>query len=716
MKWLLSFSLVLMCSSFVSADARDDAVLRLQKGEYYYEYLTQNFPKALNLSNQKQLFEHDSTGEAMVMKAAMLLSIGLTDEAQALFTEYVAIHAPVKNKMLAKDIADEEDFKTIDQAELEGQVADKTNQVPVANNLDGQKNSIPVVELSRETKKVLQENGRAWFYLAKRWYELGFWENTLTALEQAKALGLSARYKEEFLFLKSSTLLELGFVKKASNALAKMTNGDIWTSYARHNFLLSYLGGNASGRSLDLFLVDSLYFVPETEEGKAIYDRMNLVAGIHFLESGRSRKAVKYFRNISLDGPYTAPALLYYGWANIDLWQYEDSLQPWRELQSSFNPYTTEVIESLASVPYVLEMLKVQTQALRTYEFTESKLVDLVERTGNLREQFPQDPWLDNWLAGQQSDIWGWRAPINDLFEQSETSNALEELLTRSEFVVELSDLRDLNNIEQHLSEQIVNLKLWRSMVAKRRAQFLNSNSSKRIAAMEDQLNSYKQGAQYLGQQMASFAPDSLGLRTLSEVAMYEKIENFKPTLSQLMKTKFGKKDSAMYTERQRRVAGVSLWQQQEEFPERKWQAEKAMRILQKVIFEAEVQLNETKISSGWAVSGWQGFDQKIQQQLASTEKLHAEAAIIRDKQYKRVYGMADDYLADLHSRLKAYLSQTKLAIARLYDDALQEMNAARQERELEEDYESESDADSEETSNGQQNEQADESKEVANG
>ena len=84
-------------------------------------------------------------------------------------------------------------------------------------------------------------------------------------------------------------------------------------------------------------------------------------------------------------------------------------------------------------------------------------------------------------------------------------------------------------------------------------------------------------------------------------------------------------------------------------------------------------QLENTRTSLIWADSYWQGFPERVQQLKTRIVELDVIVADLQQEQESVLTDMARDYLTELDERLTLYLAQARLALARLYDDSLQQ-------------------------------------------
>jgi hypothetical protein len=609
MKFLCSILLVFLTLP-LPVLGNEEEILRLQKGEYYYHYLTGDFPSAMNQLSQWRNTGGTIADEADVMEAAMLLSLGLHNQAQEI-------------------------FEKIQQA---GSSA----------------------------------SSQSWFYLARRWFELGEYYSALYSIQFMDAADLSPEVLAEAQFMKATSYMELGEHKKAQKQIAKMRRDGIWTGYARHNYILAMFDGNSSGRSIAMLIEDATFYLPNTEEGKNLKDRIHLISALHFLQGGKNRSAEKHLKSISLDGPYTPAALLQYGWTMVEQGKYDQALQPWRELQTRYNRFDPEVMESMLGVPHVLELIRATTQSLKTYEVTESRLFAMKSAVKKAIDGMGSNNWIEEWIIQQEDQSWGWQANIEKTLPFSDTSALMKNLLVDSAYVNQITEYRDLVLLSDYLTEKEESLRLWLTLVAKREAQSKSGAAIPVIQRAGKELNQAQLELKHLQMTLANSHEQLFALPNREEESKINLIARSAKGIERLVKVNKASRDVEQYKQRWQRVKGVFLWQMNEAKPNKQWQLKKSLVAMDDALKRANTQLLETRLANQWAPSAWIGMEEKILLLLAKTSQLKQQALMVKTQSKQALLAESLNYLDALEYRINDYLSQARLSIARLYDDALQ--------------------------------------------
>lgn len=616
--FFLRFLCLVILSVTVNADEKE--ILRLKKGEYQYYYLTGDYTTAMNRLTQLKndgslLADNPATKDANLEQAIMLLALGLHEQAQALFTEVAAT--------------------------------------------DNNNASI------------------LWFNLAKRWFELGEYQSAIDSIEQIKispqqADQFGVKRIEEAQFIKAASYIELGMHKQAQELIASMNLNSIWTGYARHNYLLAMFGGNTSGRSLSLLIEDAIFYLPSTDEGKNLKDRVNLIAALHFFESGKNRAVEKYLQRISLDGPYTPVALLQLGWNYVEQGQYDRALQPWRELQTRFNGFESDVMESMLAVPHILELMRAHTQALKTFEAAEEQFSAMKKAVVNANNTLEASSWFEDWINQQPHNQWGLATDLDKILPLTETAGFLRDLISSEDFVNKLVEYREFSLLSDTLVEHERNLQLWLTLVEKRERESRVKEAAVALKNAEKTLSLAKIQLTDLQNYLSQSNTDLFALPSAVEEKKIASLSSAAKAIELLDQNNKASRDLEPYKKRWSRVRGVFLWQMHADKPSKQWQLNKELIVLDNVIKRTEIQLLEARLAKQWSPKAWQGMKERIALALEKISTVKMLALDGKSESKQQMVLISKAYLTDFTHRINDYLAQTRLSIARLYDDALQ--------------------------------------------
>lgn len=612
-------SVVLLCAlaaPFASAGEASPAS-RLERGVFYYHYLNNDFQLALNSLSRLKALGGGSDTESRLMQAAVFLALGLNDDAQQLL----------------------------------------------------------------QTATVSDATADAWFYLARAQAKNNQWDaceqSARNALSNTHATPLNPAYQDEAYYWLVSAMARQDRINEAKDQLAYISENSVWAGYARYNLILARMRLYSPGRDIEKLVEEAIYYLPPTLEGTALKDRILLVTGIQALNNGKPEEAEIYLRQMTLDGPFTAPGLLQYGWAMMEQLRYDDALQPWRILQQKFQAFHPAVLESVLGVPHALELMNATTQSLKTYELVEKKLVAMRQRLDAVDDAATGE-WLQQWLAGQDSQ-WGWARTSTGDMPDSEISQTLQSLLDDPEFTSSTFRLHEINAMLNQTEQQLADLALWDDTLHRRQQTLSSLDGQKRLASLEQQQQALSLQVSDLEQRLAAEDTKVFAWASPADEANTRRLAQVVPNVTRLQQVGTPTRDLSEYKERWRRTRGLLLWSVYEYTPERRWQARDAFWKLQADISSLYEQLNNTRSALSWANSSWQGFPQQVavmrQRLLVQQQQLTAMKAT----ETQVVHEQVRNHVATLKLRITDYLAQARLAIARLYDDALQQ-NIAEQE------------------------------------
>ena len=583
---------------------------RLLWGSFTYHYLNQDYAAALNvLPPLRAQLSAEQQGHADLLETSLLLGMGLNEAAERLYISW--------------------------------------------------------------QQQGLSAPAQSWFYLARSWFAAGFYPQASEAVTQAlmSRPTLAEPYRQEALFMEVSSQLEAGLQISAQRTLALMQGNDLWAGLARHNLLLSYILNEAPLAEVRQLLTSSLPLLPASAEGQALKDKMLLLGGIHALESGRYPEAETWLRAVSLKSAYSAPALLQFGWARLEQQQYQQALQPWRILQQRFQPWHPAVIESVLGVPYTLEQMQANTQALKGYEWVDQHLQGMLDEL----QHWQQPARLRQWLQGQLT-----AAP-----ELTPLDHHLSGLLATPGFRHQLQQWREVQTLQQDIRQHQQRLRWWQDALQYRRTAFVRANGAKRLQQAEQQLQQAEQQMERLQQRLDAEEQQLFAYASGHEAAQVQALERVVAHIRGLQRINTPTRDLRPYQQRWRRSRGVLLWNLYEQQPQRRYQVRQHWWQLQQQATRLQEQLQHSRLALQWSKNRGQGLDPRIatlQQHYAGAQQRLQQ---LQQQQQARLTTQLQEHLQQLQAQLQDYQAQARLAIARLYDNALQKHITATAERPL---------------------------------
>ncbi|MDF1762681.1 MAG: hypothetical protein P1U57_04655 [Oleibacter sp.] len=593
----------------------NDEEFRLLRGNFYYSYISGDYYRTLYYLDKWQTLKGEYTeteAEAEVIRAATLLSLGLVNDAELVFY--------------------------------------------------------------RIARKGASASGDSWFLLAQRLFMVGQYEraelsarNALIARPQ-----LSRQNEHELRYILVSSIASQYRIKATFEYLDQMFDDNIWTTYARYNTLIAMIDTGYKSAEIEAMIENIEYFSPKTEEGRAVRDRALLNAGIYASELEKNSLASSYFQKISLTSPFSAPALLHYGWNLVAEQRLEKAIQPWRILQKLYDPYNPDVIESFLTIPRTLERFDAISESLVGYQNAETMLKSMVNETELLMDENEIRLWIDQWENENAMEDWGWgRQSLSDM-PDAKLSQVAQALISSDEFYNNLERLHDLKKMKDQVSGVLQDLESWSNILVERQSYLQGLNGEEKIDAY--QARQYEIIKQSLGIQQRLYDEDEniFAYATDAEKANIDNLQNVVGYINFLRKVATPTRDLVPYIERWRRVRGVQLWDIYMKQPQREWNTTKNNMVLRSEVDTLFVQLENTKTSLEWADSSWEGFPERVTELREKYQRLLGLISDTEEKQSRDLVYITRDYLGALSERFRVYLGQTQLSIARIYDDALQ--------------------------------------------
>ncbi len=589
--------------------------IALIRGNFMYSYLTHDYYLTLFYLDELNALRGDTEqdSESDVMRAAVLLALGLEQDADRIFNEVI--------------------------------------------NSGG------------------QASGDAWYFLAKRWMQLGEAEKAEQAARRSIESPTPVRqsFDAEVRMILVSSIAAQNRVGDAQAALRGLPDDDVWAGYAKYNLILAMIRTNYYSPELKSMVKEAVYYLPQTDEGAVLRDRTLLIAGIHAMEKEKYRLADRYLRDISLNTTFTAPGLLNYGWNLFLEGRYEDAVQPWRVLRGLFNHADPDVIESLVAVPFTLELFQATNQSVVAYRDVEQHLTNAIAHLRELNDPALISDWLANWERINRAEAWGWNRNTLSVFHDDPLTARLYPMLDDDVFLTEVELLHDLNRLADDLTDTTRSLDLWSDVVDQRREYLTNLDAETVLDAYEDRQEVLLKKVLDLQSRIMRERKDVFGYASADEKDNVDRLARVVENIIAVQKSEPSNPELGRYKERWRRMRGLLLWQVNEARPQRQWDADSDHMALRSETDRLFAQLEYTRNSLVWADNSWKGFMPRIEELRLDSVSLQAYSRSLHRMQKEYVIELAQEHMNELDKRLTLYLAQTRLALARLYDDALQQ-------------------------------------------
>ena len=582
----------------------------LTTGSFYYHYLTENYQAAVVLLEQmRQQFPENEQASLDVLEVTLLLALGLDEQAATLFSR-IRLQQP--------------------------------------------------------------EAPRAWLYLARRWQARGDWP----ALEESAKRALAGQQQlhqdeqQEALYLLLLSQVEQEKLNSARLSYSRLQPHGYWAELGRYNLLVAQIRSGTAVHAVRKTLTELHYYASNDERSVAIQDRANVIVAMYLLEHNQHRQAENVLNQVQLQGTYSAEALLFKGWTLFERGNYQAALQPWRVLQQDYSDWHPAVVESVVAVPHAMELLHANTQALRSYELVAQRLHGMLEQVQQLQQPSELQQWLTNWLEQQQGE-WGWRRHQLNL-SSDPLSQTLLALFSTTSFRHQLAELYDIQRIQHDLQRQDQNLELWQNMLEQRIRLLEQADGVKRLQQLEGE---HQRLEAEIGALNDRWKAQQGALFSYASAQQKQHLQRLERVVEHIQQLQLSSQSRHLddYKERWRRTRGTLLWQMVYHQSAREWASTHEFWQLQQGIADMQRHLQHSTLALQWSASRWQNFAQPLAQAKAQVQTLQQQSKALQQRQQQHLLSIMQHELALVEQRLNGYQAHVRLAIARLYDDALQQ-------------------------------------------
>ena len=536
-------------------------------------------------------------------------------------------------------------------------------------------------EAGRIFRSLLNDNvpldvrNRAWFYLAKVWYQREYLQQSADALASIHG-ALPGDLEPERHLLEAQVMMYLDHYDEAIKALERWQpvgdGSDAWSAYARFNIGVALVRKDRLEEAAKL--LDAVGQIPApTEELAALRDKANLALGYAWLKAGKANEAKAILQRVRLQGPQSNKALLGAGWADSAEKRYTKALAPWLELRGR-NMLDAAVQESYLAVPYAYAQLDATKQAADQYMFAVTSFDQESQRIDQSIASIRNGNLLDAIVSNDRADKVGWYWQLASLPDAPET-RYLYHLLATHEFQEGLKNYRDLLLMQRNLATWSLSVEAFENMVdTRRRAYALRTPVLQQtldtvdLDAMENHKNEME--SRLTGIERDN---DSAALATDREHEQWQKIEHIEKVLASADQS-----DPLVQEmrEKTRLLRGRLLWDFNAGYKARVWRTHKELRELDVAYGEARrrwVLVERAREDYPARTEEFAGRVANLQPRIAA---LSAKLAAAAKSENQYLASVAIKELESQKERLAAYSLQARYALASIYDRAASGSNS----------------------------------------
>ncbi len=509
-----------------------------------------------------------------------------------------------------------------------------------------------------------QVRDQAWFYLGKVLYASGLYEASERALRSVAGTLPAALESERRLLLAQGLMYRERF-DAAVAELDGWSGAPEWTAYGQFNLGVALVRAGRTERGLQLLdAVGTL--VTEHPELIALRDKANVAIGYALLQAGQPAAARLALNRVRIAGSQASKALLGAGWADAAEGGYEGALVPWLELHGRA-VQDGAVQESYLAVPYAYaelgaigEAVRYYEQAIASYDAERLRIDESIAaiRAGRL---------LQAALAAEGDGRQGWFGQLAAVPDSPE-SRYLYHLMAGHEFQEGLKSYRSLEFMARNLSGWSDSLGAFGDMVETRQKAF-----AERLPAAELRLGDVNIAAINASRdrlrarlEAAKAERDVTALATEQERTWLDLLDGVDAELA----LHAGDPDYDDAREKARLARGVLMWQLDDAWKVRSWQADRAMRELDAAVYDARTRQTASSRARQGAPERNAALGVRVSAVAPRVASLATRVEAAKAAQARFIADIAVGELLAQRRRLDEYSVQARYAIATIYDRA----------------------------------------------
>jgi tetratricopeptide (TPR) repeat protein len=507
---------------------------------------------------------------------------------------------------------------------------------------------------------------RAWFFLAKIWYQRGYLAEASAALARIQG-ALPEEFEPERVMLEAEVLMA---EQRFADALAVLEAWDEpdpeWAGFVRYNVGVSLvrLGDVAGGARVLADLGQIVTDATTSETLLALRDKANVALGYAWLQAGQPVEAKPALQRVRLTGPYSNKALLGVGWADAEQNNFRAALAPWVELGDR-DILDSAVQESLLAVPYAFARLEADGQAAEHYQSAIDAFAAEIGRIDGAIASVASGALLGDWLTQEDTTGSGWYFELGTIPDSTE-SRYLAELMASNSFQEGVKNYRDLLAMSQNLDQWDQSLVAFDDILATRQAAYAEKAPAIAASVGSIDLDTIERRRVELESRLLAIeqTEDVVALGTPDQQRMWRELEAMGPDLARIE----GQAEAAAIAEKRRFFRGLLLWELRRDYRARLWSEQRSLRELDLALKEAR--RRQSDVSAG--VEGWEENFASLSAQIGGLRprvaalKSATDAALARQRVH--LDSVAIDVLNAQRDRLDTYMVQARFSLASIYD------------------------------------------------
>jgi hypothetical protein len=505
---------------------------------------------------------------------------------------------------------------------------------------------------------------RAWYYLARIWYDRGYYDRAELALGRIQGT-LPPEQEAERMHLLINVLMRQQRFDEVIARSQQWQGAPDWMAYTRFNLGVALVrAGRLADADPMLSAVGTLN--TRNDEMLNLRDKANLALGFAYLQAGQNTQALVPLERVRLDGPYSSRALLGDGWAHAQLGDFRAALRPWLALHDR-SLLDAAVQESFLAVPFAYSKLDANGQAADFYESALKSFTSESDALDTAIDHIHAGNILDELLGEDKQGRHGWFWQLQAPPDVPE-SRYLYAILADNDFQEGLKNYRDLAFMRTSLESWDDSMEAFAAMIDTRERAYaerlprtdalLATDAPAHLRAARAEVES-RLNAVETDDDVAALGTPTEREQWARVTRLGEQLEALPPSL-----------EREATADKLRLIKGALYWRLDSQFKARSYAQRHALH-------EVDVALNE--LQNRWArvqraratVPSNNGeFAARIAGLSARIQALRERLAQGSQQQGEFLEGLAVSELQAQKDRLAAYAVQARFQLADIYDRA----------------------------------------------
>jgi hypothetical protein len=512
----------------------------------------------------------------------------------------------------------------------------------------------------------LDVRNRAWFYLAKVWYQRNYLQQAADALASIHG-ALPNDLEPQRRLLQAQVLMHLERYDEAIRELERwqpVSGADVWSAYARFNVGVALMRQERAAEAARL--LDAVGAVePASEELAALRDKANLALGFAWLKADRPAEAKAVLQRVRLQGPYSNKALLGAGWADSAQQRHTRALAPWLELRRR-NVLDAAVQEAYLAVPYAYAQLDAHAQAAEQYTLALEAFAAETRRIEQSIASIRSGALLRAVMENDAADQLGWYWRLQNLPDAPET-RYLHHLLASHAFQEGLKNYRDLQLMQRNLASWALSLAAFEDMIEARRQAYERRIPQMQATLDEVDLHGLEERRNELESRLNGVErdQDAAGLATARERQRWSAVERIEHGLAG------ADPDDPLVQEMReklRLIRGRLMWEFEASYKARLWRARSDLRELDVAHTEARRRTVLVERARAEYPARTEAYARRTAGLAPRIAELSVRLDAAAQAHDRYLTSIAVRELEAQKERLAAYSLQARFALASIYD------------------------------------------------